>query len=74
MPQLWGQTKGGEYWLGADVSGTTMMEARGVKFYNENGEVRENTELMKELGMNAVRLRVWVNPTGGQSLNIHTFY
>ena len=67
MPQLWGQTKGGEYWLGADVSGTTMMEARGVKFYNENGEVRENTELMKELGMNAVRLRVWVNPTGGFS-------
>ncbi len=65
MPQLWGQTKGSEYWLGADISGTTMMESQGIKFYNNKGEERENTALMKELGMNAVRLRVWVNPTDG---------
>lgn len=54
-----------DYWLGADISGTTMMEAHGSKFYNANGEERENTALMDELGMNAVRLRVWVNPKGG---------
>lgn len=53
------------YWLGADISGTTAMEARGAKFHNIAGEERENTALMKELGMNAVRLRVWVNPRGG---------
>lgn len=53
------------YWLGADISGTTAMEAHGAKFYNTSGEERENTALMKELGMNAVRLRVWVNPKGG---------
>lgn len=53
------------FWLGADISGTTAMEAHGAKFYNNSGEQRENTALMKELGMNAVRLRVWVNPKGG---------
>ncbi len=53
--------------LGADISGTTHMESRGTRFYNSKGEIRENTALMKELGLNAVRLRVWVNPRGGWS-------
>ena len=55
------------FWLGADISGTTEMEAKGIRFYNSKGEIRENTALMKELGLNAVRLRVWVNPRGGWS-------
>lgn len=55
------------FWLGADISGTTQMESRGAKFYNKLGQERENTALMKELGMNAIRLRVWVNPRGGWS-------
>ena len=55
------------FWLGADISGTTELEARGVKLYNQQGQIRENTALMKELGLNAVRLRVWVNPRGGFS-------
>ena len=50
------------FWLGADISGTTGMEARGIQLTNAQGEPRENTALMKELGLNAVRLRVWVNP------------
>ncbi len=50
------------FWLGADISGTTMLESRGVQLRNTNGEPRENTALMRELGLNAVRLRVWVNP------------
>ena len=56
-----------EFWLGADISGTTELESHGVRLYNVCGEVRENTALMKELGLNAVRLRVWVNPRGGFS-------
>ena len=55
------------FWLGADISGTTEMESKGIRFYNSKGEIRENTALMKELGLNAVRLRVWVNPRGGWS-------
>jgi arabinogalactan endo-1,4-beta-galactosidase len=50
---------------GADISWVTEMESRGFKFYNADGQERELTALMKELGMNAVRLRVWVNPEGG---------
>ena len=40
------------FWLGADISGTTELEAKGVQIYNAKGEPRENTALMKELGMN----------------------
>jgi len=56
-----------KFWLGADISGTTELEARGIQLYNAAGEPRENTALMKELGLNAVRLRVWVNPRRGFS-------
>lgn len=51
-----------EFWLGADISWETEFESRGRKVYNYNGEERETTALMKELGLNAVRLRVWVDP------------
>lgn len=50
---------------GADVSWLTEMEASGRKFYDNTGKERECMELLRELGMNAVRLRVWVNPTDG---------
>ena len=51
--------------MGADISGATDLEARKVQLFNAKGEPRECTELMHELGLNAVRLRVWVNPKGG---------
>lgn len=35
--------------LGADISGTTELEARGVRLYNRDGAIRENTALMKEI-------------------------
>ena len=50
---------------GADISWVTEMEKSGMKFYNANGKQTDCFELMKELGMNAIRLRVWVNPTDG---------
>jgi len=56
------QTSEEPFWLGADISGTTGIEAQGIQLMNAQGEPRENTALMKELGLNAVRLRVWVNP------------
>lgn len=59
------QTNDDTFWLGADISGTTELEARDWKLYNSKGEIRENTALMKEIGLNAVRLRVWVNPIDG---------
>lgn len=38
------------------------MEAAGRKFYNSAGQEKEGMELLKSLGMNSIRLRVWVNP------------
>lgn len=52
-----------DFTLGADISWLTEMESKGNKLYNYNGEERETTALMKEMGLNAVRLRVWVNPS-----------
>ena len=54
-------------WLGGDISGTTADEARGVFSADTTGMVTENTQLMKNYGMDAVRLRVWVNPKDGFS-------
>lgn len=50
---------------GADIGWCTEMESKGYKFYNAKGQERECTALMKELGFNAVRYRVWVNPEEG---------
>ena len=47
---------------GADISWVSEMEADGVRFYNQEGKETDCFLLMKELGMNAVRFRVWVNP------------
>ncbi len=52
-----------EFSHGADVSWVTEMEARGHKFYSAEGEERDCFVLMKELGLDAVRLRVWVDPS-----------
>ena len=51
-----------DFALGADISWITELESKGQKWYNWKGEESECTALMQELGMNAVRLRVWVNP------------
>lgn len=52
-----------EFALGADMGWNTEMESKGMTWYNWSGEKRtECTALMKEMGMNAVRIRVWVNP------------
>jgi arabinogalactan endo-1,4-beta-galactosidase len=47
---------------GADISWVTEMESKGIQFYNKNGVATECFALMKEIGMNAIRIRVWVNP------------
>ena len=51
--------------LGADISWETEMLAKGYTFANAKGESRECAALMRELGLNAIRLRVWVNPSDG---------
>ena len=52
-----------EFWLGADIGWCTEYESKGYKFYTKDGKEMECTALMKELGLNAVRHRVWVDPS-----------
>lgn len=56
------QVKAQVFTSGADVSWCTEMEASGKKFYTASGKETDIFALMKELGMTAIRLRVWVNP------------
>ncbi len=48
---------------GADIGWVTEYESKGYYFYNAKGEKRECTALMKELGLDAIRIRVWVDPS-----------
>jgi len=50
---------------GADISWLTQMESSGRIFYNSSGTAQECMQLLKSLGMNSIRLRVWVDPAGG---------
>ncbi|MBP1676466.1 MAG: Arabinogalactan endo-1,4-beta-galactosidase [Bacteroidetes bacterium] len=50
---------------GADISWLTEMETSNKKFYNSSGTATECISLLKSLGMNSIRLRVWVNPANG---------
>ncbi len=50
---------------GADVSWLTQMEASNYKFYNSAGTQQDCIQILKDKGINAIRLRVWVNPSDG---------
>jgi arabinogalactan endo-1,4-beta-galactosidase len=50
---------------GADVSWLTQMEASNYKFYNSSGTQQDCMQILKDKGINAIRLRVWVNPADG---------
>lgn len=47
--------------IGADISWLPEMEAEGKKFYQQ-GQEMEGIALMKALGFNTIRLRIFVNP------------
>jgi arabinogalactan endo-1,4-beta-galactosidase len=50
---------------GADVSWITEMEASGMQFFNAGGSAVDGLKILRGLGMDAVRLRVWVDPQQG---------
>ena len=50
---------------GSDVSWVTQMEASGIKFFNNSGIQQDLFTVLAGKGINAIRLRVWVNPSGG---------
>ena len=56
-------TLAGEFAVGADISSVTKLESRGYSFADANGKTGDVFRLMKDLGLTAVRLRVWVDPS-----------
>ncbi len=50
---------------GADVSWLTEMEKSNIVFHDSLGQQKDCLHILKELGTNAIRLRVWVNPENG---------
>ena len=50
---------------GADVGWVSQQESSGYSFYNSSGVKTDPFVLLKNLQVNAIRLRVWVNPSGG---------
>lgn len=48
--------------MGGDISWLTEMEAAGIKFRNYDGTQGNCMEILKSLGFNSFRFRVWVNP------------
>lgn len=48
---------------GADVSWLSEMEYYNWAFYNDSGKKQDLLQILKDHGMNSIRLRVWVNPS-----------
>ena len=51
------------FFKGADVSWLPQMEAHGLAFKNGSGVQQDCLTILKCLGVNAIRLRTWVNPS-----------
>ncbi len=48
---------------GADVGWLPQMEAAGFRFFNDEGVEQDCLEILRDHGMDAIRLRAWVNPS-----------
>jgi arabinogalactan endo-1,4-beta-galactosidase len=48
---------------GADVGWLSQMEATGYKFYDSTGIEKNCLQILKDHGINTIRLRVFVNPS-----------
>ena len=52
---------------GADISWVSEMEKGGKQFRQEDGTAADIFDVLKEKGINSIRLRVWVDPYNGWS-------
>jgi arabinogalactan endo-1,4-beta-galactosidase len=52
---------------GADIGWLPQMEATGFKFYNEKGIEQDCFQILKDHGINTIRLRTWVNPSNDKA-------
>lgn len=60
-------TRKKEFAKGADVGWLQQMEVTGYKFYNDNGKEEDCFKILKDHGINTIRLRTWVNPSNDRA-------
>jgi len=51
--------------LGADVSSLQRSLDLGAKYYNASGVQQDPLDILKSMGVNYIRLRIWNNPASG---------
>ncbi|MEO6731592.1 MAG: glycosyl hydrolase 53 family protein [Ferruginibacter sp.] len=56
-----------EFVKGADIGWLQQMEATGYKFYNDSGKEEDCFKILKDHGINTIRLRVWVKPSDNRA-------
>ncbi len=61
------KTKALTFAKGADIGWLPQMEAAGFTFYNTKGEKQDCMKILKDHGINTIRLRTWVNPSDDPS-------
>lgn len=52
-----------DFMKGVDISSLADIESAGGKFYNAAGQEEDLFKILKDNGVNWIRLRVWNNPT-----------
>lgn len=58
-----GKMKDNDFIKGADISSLQAVEDYGGKFYDFNGKEKDAITILKENGVNYLRLRIWNEPT-----------
>ena len=56
-----------DFAFGADVSFVPQMESWGTKWLDKNGRQKDILQILKEQGINSIRLRVWTVGSGASS-------
>lgn len=51
-----------EFMVGGDVSTLLALDNSGVKFYDFDGTERDALEIMRDAGVNTIRVRIWNDP------------
>jgi len=67
------------FMFGADISSIIALENSGVKFYNFNGKEDDVFKILKDSGINYIRVRIWNDPFdsrgngfGGGNCDVYT--
>ena len=61
------------YLRGADISELSYVESLGAKFYDADGKERDALDIMKENGINTVRLRLYNEPGNSVTYGGNTY-